>query len=97
MNTAAVTFIVFAIALAAFGTLFIVLGLSNERAYWSQRDTKGDPRRDATTFGVILKHTWRYAAGEVRAPLRVAAIGVVLWWIGIACLVIGILLEVTST
>lgn len=96
MNTAAVTFIIFAIALAAFGTLFIVLGLSNERAYWSQRDTKGDARRDATGFGAILAHTWRYAAGEVRAPLRVAAIGVVLWWIALACLVIGILLEVTS-
>ncbi|CAB4882381.1 MAG: hypothetical protein F2793_07225 [Actinobacteria bacterium] len=97
MNTAAITFLVFAIVLAIFGTLFAALGMSNERAYWSQRDTHGDPRRDATRFSAIVKQTWHFAAGEYRAPLRVAAIGVVLWWVAIACLVIAVILEVTST
>ena len=96
MNTAAVTFLVFAIVLAIFGTLFVVLGLSNERAYWSQRDTHGDPRRDATKFRAIVRQTWHFAAGEYRAPLRVAAIGVLLWWVALACLVIGIIIELTS-
>ncbi len=91
------TFFVFAIVLAIFGTLFVVLGLSNERAYWSQRDTQGDPRRDATKFRSIVKQTWHFAAGEYRAPLRVAAIGVVLWWGALACLAIGLLLELTSS
>ncbi len=97
MNTAVVTFIVFAIVLAMFGTLFVALGLSNERAYWSQRDTQGDPRRDATKFRAIVKQTWHFAAGEYRAPLRVAAIGVLLWWAAVACLVIGLIIKVTST
>ena len=97
MNTAAVTFLVFAIVLAIFGTLFVVLGLSNERAYWSQRDTQGDPRRDATKFRSIVKQTWHFAAGEYRAPLRVAAIGVLLWWISVACLIIALILEVASS
>jgi hypothetical protein len=97
VNTAVVTFIVFAIVLAMFGTLFVALGLSNERAYWSQRDTQGDPRRDATKFRAIVKQTWHFAAGEYRAPLRVAAIGVLLWWAAVACLVIGLIIKVTST
>lgn len=44
MSVAAIVFLVFAIALAAFGVLFVLLGMSNERAYWSQRDPSGDPR-----------------------------------------------------
>ena len=96
MNTAAVTFLVFAIVLAIFGTLFIALGLSNERAYWSQRDTHGDPRRDATKFRAIVKQTWHFAAGEYRAPLRIAAIGVLLSWAAVACLVIGLIIRFTS-
>ena len=96
MNTAAVTFYVFAIVLAIFGTLFVGLGLTNERSYWSQRDTHGDPRRDATKLRAIVKQTWHFAAGEYRAPLRVAAIGVLLWWAAIACLVIGLIITFTS-
>jgi len=96
VNTAVVTFLVFAIVLAIFGTLFVALGLSNERAYWSQRDTHGDPRRDATKFRAIVKQTWHFAAGEYRAPLRVAAIGVLLLWVAVACLVIGLIISFTS-
>ena len=80
-------------AAAAFGIAFIALGMSNERAYWSQRDPQGDPRRDATPLAKVVKRAGHYAAGEYRAPLRVAAIGVIMIWMAIASAVIGVLVE----
>ena len=94
MSVAVIVFIVFAIVLAAFGVAFVLLGMSNERAYWSQRDPSGDPRREATPFGAIVKNTWHYATGEYRAPLRVVAIGVVMWWLAVACAIIALLIDV---
>lgn len=94
MSTTALTLVILAICLAAFGIAFIALGMSNERAYWSQRDPQGDPRRDATPLAQVFTRAGHYATGEYRAPLRVAAIGVIMIWLAIASAVIGILVEI---
>lgn len=94
MSTTALTLVILAICLALFGIAFIALGMSNERAYWSQRDPQGDARRDATPLAQIVKRAGHYATGEYRAPLRVAAIGVIMIWLAIASAIIGILVEV---
>ena len=94
MPVAAIVFIVFAIVLALFGLAFVLLGMSNERAYWSQRDPSGDPRTEATPFSAIMKNTWHYATGEYRAPLRVVAIGIVMWWLAIACAIVAVFINV---
>ena len=94
MSVAAIVFLVFAIALAVFGVLFVLPGMSNERAYWSQRDPSGDPRTEATPLSAVVKNTWHYATGEYRAPLRVVAIGIVMWWLAIACAVVAVLIDV---
>ena len=93
MSITALTLVILAICLAAFGIAFIALGMSNERAYWSQRDPQGDPRRDATPLAQVIKRADHYATGEYRAPLRVAAIGVIMIWLAIASAVIGLLVE----
>lgn len=93
MSTTALTLVILAICLALFGIAFIALGMSNERAYWSQRDPQGDPRRDATPLAQVVKRAGHYATGEYRAPLRVAAIGVIMIWLAIASALIGILVE----
>ncbi len=93
MSTTAIVFIVFAIVLALFAIAFIALGMSNERAYWSQRDPSGDPRTEATPLRTVFRRAWHYATGEYRAPLRVAAIGVVMLWLALACLIITIVID----
>ncbi len=93
VSITALTLIILAIFLALFGIAFIALGMSNERAYWSQRDPQGDPRRDATPLSQVVKRAGHYAAGEYRAPLRVAAIGVIMVWLAITSAVIGLLVE----
>ena len=93
MSMAALTLLIFAIVLAIFSAAFILLGMSNERAYWSQRDPSGDARKDATPLSAIAKNTLHYAAGEYRAPLRVVAIGVLMWWIALACLILSIVVQ----
>lgn len=91
MNIPAETFWIFALALAAFGVAFVLLGLSSERGYWSQRDPSGDARKEATRFSKVYANAFRYATGEYRAPLRIAAIGVVLWYLAILCALVAIL------
>lgn len=81
---AALVFIIIAIVLGLFGIAFTAYGMSNERAYWSQRDPSGDPRREATPLGKVIKNAWHFASGEYRAPLRIAAIGVLLVWLAVA-------------
>jgi hypothetical protein len=83
---------IFAIALALFGLVFVLLGLSSERGYWSQRDPSGNAKAEATKFSKVYANAFRYAAGEYRAPLRIAAIGVVLWYLAAICVVVAILL-----
>ena len=81
MNLAAVTLFIFAFVLASFGVGFAGAGMSNERAYWSQRDPHGDAAKDATRFAVILQNAFKYSSGEYRAPLRIAAIGVLMLYL----------------
>ncbi len=83
---------IFAIALAAFGTAFVVLGLSSERGYWSQRDPSGNAKKDATKFSAVYANAFKYAAGEYRAPLRIAAIGVIQWYLAAVCAIAAIVL-----
>jgi len=84
MSTTVLVLVILAICLALFGVAFIVLGMSNERAYWSQRDPSGDARRDATKLRTIWARAGHFAAGEYRAPLRVAAIGILMVYLAIA-------------
>ena len=69
---------VIAIVLAIFGVLFVAVGMASERSYWMQRDPSGDAAREATRLSVVIRHAGRLATGEIRAPLRIAAIGVIL-------------------
>lgn len=78
MPTAALVFWIIAVVLFAFGAVFVALGLSSERTYWAQRDPKGDSRTEATKLSAIVRRAGHFAAGEYRAPLRIAAIGVIL-------------------
>jgi hypothetical protein len=73
----------FAIVLALFGLAFTFLGMSNERAYWSQRDPSGDPRKEATPLRKVIANAWHFATGDYRAPLRVAAIGIMMCWLAV--------------
>jgi hypothetical protein len=94
VNIPAETFWIFAIALVAFGTAFVVLGLSSERNYWSQRDPSGNAKKDATKFSAVYANAFKYAAGEYRAPLRIAAIGVLQWYLAAVCAIVAILFGV---
>ncbi|MDP2288505.1 MAG: hypothetical protein Q8M73_08065 [Actinomycetota bacterium] len=96
MNLAAVTLFIFAFVLASFGVGFAGAGMSNERAYWSQRDPHGNAAADATRFAVILQNAFKYSAGEYRAPLRVAAIGVLMLYLAGVFAALGILVLVLS-
>ncbi len=96
MSIAALTLWIIAVVLAVFGVVFTVLGLNSERGYWAQRDPSGNPDREATKLPVIIKRAWRIAAGEYRAPLRIAAIGVVLVEIALGFAVIALLLTITG-
>lgn len=92
MPVAAVVLLTLAAVLAVFGAVFVALGMSSERAYWSQRDPSGDPRREATSLGTVVRRAFPLAVSDQRAPLRIAAIGVVMCWIAIGCAVVGTIL-----
>lgn len=96
MSIAALTLWIIAIVLALFGVVFAVLGLSSERNYWSQRDPSGDPAREATKLPAVIRRAWRIAPGEYRAPLRIAAIGVVVVEIAIAFAVIALIVTLAG-
>jgi hypothetical protein len=93
VSTSTLVLIIIAVCLAAFGGAFVGLGLSNERAYWSQRDPSGDPRTDATPLRAIIARAGHFATGEYRAPLRVAAIGILMCYLAIAFAIIGLITE----
>lgn len=94
MSIPAETLWIFALALVLFGAVFVFLGLSSERNYWSQRDPSGNARRDATKFATVYANAFKYAAGEYRAPLRIAAIGVIQWYLAVVCAIAALLLGV---
>jgi len=82
-------FLTFGIVLAIFGGLFAKVGQRGERGYWSQRDPSGNAASEATPLRVVAKHTWRYADSDVRAPLRIMAIGLLMLWLALICLIVA--------
>ncbi len=83
MSTLSIVLWMFALALAVFGVLFILVGLNSERGYWSQRDPSGNARTEATPLAQVFRHEWHFATGEYRAPLRITAIGLLIVEIGV--------------
>lgn len=96
MPTAALVFWIIALVLLAFAAVFVLVGLSSERSYWSQRDPSGDARKEATPFTSILRRAGHFATGEYRAPLRIAALGVILGELAIACALIAVLVTIVG-
>lgn len=96
MSTTALVFWMLALVLLAFGLVFVALGMNSERTYWTQRDPSGDARRDATPLSAIVRRAGHFAAGEYRAPLRIAAIGVILGEVAVACAVIALILTLAG-
>jgi hypothetical protein len=80
-------FLILGIFLILFGLAFAFYGMSSEKAYWFQRDPQGNPAREATPFRKVYTHAFAIAVSDERAPLRIAAIGVVLIYLGIASLI----------
>jgi hypothetical protein len=80
-------FLILGIFLILFGLGFAFYGMSSEKAYWFQRDPQGNPAREATPFRKVYTHAFTIAVSDERAPLRIAAIGVVLIYLGIASLI----------
>lgn len=91
---AALVFYFLALFLAVFGVVFALYGMSSEKAYWFQRDPHGDPAHEATPFKRVYTHFWKIAISDERAPLRIAAIGVTLVYVGIACLALAVVLTI---
>lgn len=89
MSVTAIVFVILGAFLALFGIAFALYGMSSEKAYWFQRDPQGNPSREATPFSKVYTHAFAIAVSDERAPLRIAAIGVVLVYLGIASLVLG--------
>lgn len=96
MPTAALVFWIIALVLAAFGVVFALLGLNSERAYWSQRDPSGDARTDATKLSAIVKRAGHFATGEYRAPLRIAAIGVLMCELALAFAAVALIVTLAG-
>ncbi len=90
MSTAALVFWMFALFLFIFGAVFVILGMNSERGYWTQRDPSGDARKEATPLLSIIRRSGHFATGEYRAPLRIAAIGILLCELALAFAVIAI-------
>ena len=87
MSITVLTFGFLGIFLVIFGVAFALYGMSSEKAYWFQRDPQGNPAREATPFRKVYTHAFPIAVSDERAPLRIAAIGVVLVYFGIASLI----------
>ena len=89
MSVTVLVFLFLGIFLAIFGLVFALYGMSSEKAYWFQRDPQGNPAREATPFRKVYTHAFAIAVSDERAPLRIAAIGVVLIYLGVISLVIA--------
>ncbi|MEY4169412.1 MAG: hypothetical protein RLZ94_485 [Actinomycetota bacterium] len=87
MSITVLVFLILGIFLILFGLGFAFYGMSSEKAYWFQRDPHGNPAREATPFRKVYTHAFAIAVSDERAPLRIAAIGVVLIYLGIASLI----------
>ncbi|MEY3733956.1 MAG: hypothetical protein RL347_1315 [Actinomycetota bacterium] len=89
MSITVLVFLLIGIFLILFGLGFTAYGMSSEKAYWYQRDPKGNPAREATPFRKVYTHAFAIAVSDERAPLRIAAIGVVLIYLAIASLILA--------
>ena len=96
MSTAALVFWIIGIVLLAFAAVFVLVGLNSERSYWAQRDPSGDARRESTKFSAILKRSGHIATGEYRAPLRIAALGVILGELAIGFGIVALVLTLVT-
>ena len=50
MSVTVIVFLLLGAFLILFGIAFALYGMSSEKAYWFQRDPKGNPSREATPF-----------------------------------------------
>lgn len=89
MSVTVLVFLILGIFLILFGVGFALYGMSSEKAYWFQRDPRGNPAREATPFRKVYTHAFAIAVSDERAPLRIAAIGVVLVYLGTASLILA--------
>jgi len=89
VSVTVLVFLILGIFLILFGLGFAFYGMSSEKAYWFQRDPQGNPAREATPFRKVYTHAFSIAVSDERAPLRIAAIGVVLTYLGIVSLVVA--------
>ena len=96
MSTLALVFWIFAIVLAIFGIVFVLIGRNGERGYWAQRDPSGVASDDATKIPTIARRPLHYAAGEFRAPLRIIGIGLLLCEIAAAFAVLAIIATIAG-
>jgi hypothetical protein len=96
VSIAVLVFLIIAVAIALFGLAFVWLGMSSERAYWFQRDPHGDPAHEATPFSGVAKRAFSIAFSDTRAPLRIAAIGVIMLWCAAISLVLAGLLSLVK-
>lgn len=96
MSTASLVLWMFAIFIFIFGVVFVLLGMNSERGYWVQRDPTGDARKEATPLGKVIRHAGHFAAGEYRAPLRIAAIGVLMCEVAVGLAIIALITTLAS-
>ena len=96
MSTASLVLWMFAFFLFVFGAVFVLLGMNSERGYWVQRDPTGDARREATPLTSVIRRAGHFAAGEYRAPLRIAAIGVLMCEVAVCLAIVAFITTLTS-
>jgi hypothetical protein len=94
VSVTVIVFLLLGAFLILFGIAFALYGMSSEKAYWFQRDPKGNPSREATPFRKVYTHAFAIAVSDERAPLRIAAIGVVLVYLGIASLLLALVFTI---
>jgi hypothetical protein len=86
----------FAFFIFIFGVAFVLLGMNSERGYWVQRDPTGDARTEATPLRTVIRKAGHFATGEYRAPLRIAAIGVIMCEVAVCLAVVALITTLTS-
>ena len=72
--------------------LHIVDHIQRVLAETLQRDPAGDARREATGLADVAGKAGQYAFGDVRAPLRIMAIGMLVVALGIGFAIVSVIL-----
>jgi hypothetical protein len=96
VSTAALVFWIIAFVLIVFAVVFVLLGQSSERGYWTQRDPSGNSRSEATSITTVARRAGHYAAGEYRAPLRIMGIGVLLAEVALGFAVVALVVTLVG-